>query len=67
MSVIYVNDRTWEDMAEGAEFKHWPDDESLPGKGYRLTIFDKNMDFTQHEVLQVSGRQVTVGPAIPYR
>lgn len=53
-------------MFDGAHFEHWPDDEELPKVGTRLVIFDKEFDFTQHNVLSVDGREVKVGPALPW-
>ncbi len=68
MSVAKVNDRTWESMAAGAEFERWPDGETLPERGERVTVFDRDYAFTQHDVLRRNAqtRHVVIGPAIPY-
>jgi hypothetical protein len=52
-------------MQSGAEFETWPGD-IAPTVGQRVHIFDRNLEFTQHEVLRVDGRRVWVGPAIPF-
>jgi hypothetical protein len=69
MSVVKVNDRRWQTMREGAELERWPDGERVPEKGERITVFDRNLDFTQHDVLSRNERtrRVVFGPAIPYR
>jgi hypothetical protein len=63
MASICVTDRTYKDMLQGAEFAHWPD-RDVPHVGDRIVIFDRNLDFTQHEVLVQDIRRVVVGPAI---
>lgn len=63
---INVTDRTYEAMKEGAEFSYWTEGEEVPAVGARVTIFDRNLDFTQHDVTKVDGRRVWVGPAIPW-
>lgn len=64
-TVAHVTDRDWVAMKDGAEFDRWPGDVA-PGAGERVVIFDRNLDFTQHDVRQVDGHCVWVGPAIPW-
>lgn len=63
--VIHVTDRTWEDLREGARVLRWPG-EQPPPKGARVTVFDRDLEFTQHDVLLVHGHTVDIGPAIPW-
>jgi hypothetical protein len=63
--IVCVTDRTYKDMVEGAEFAHWPYCD-VPHVGDRVTIFDRYLDFTQHDVLVRVIRRVVVGPAIPW-
>jgi hypothetical protein len=63
--VVRVTDRTWEFMLRGAEFEAWPGGEP-PRAGSRVCIFDRDDEFTRHDVLRVEGRRVWIGPAIPW-
>lgn len=63
-TVIHVTDRTWESMKNGAELERWPGES--PPVGERVTVFDSDMNFTQHDVKQVVGSRVWIGPAIPW-
>lgn len=63
--VVHVSDRTYKDMVKGTEFAHWFDCD-VPHVGDRVTIFDYNLDFTQHDVLVQDIRRIIVGPAIPW-
>ena len=63
--MIKVNDRGWEEMADGVVFASWPGDVA-PSVGLRVTVFDRDLEFTQHDVTVVDGQRVTIGPAIPW-
>lgn len=63
--IAHVTDRTYESMLPGAEFLRWPGDEP-PTVGMRVSIFDKDLNFTQHDVVKVEEFHVWVGPAIPW-
>jgi hypothetical protein len=63
--VIHVADRTWEAMRAGAVFERWPG-EATPEEDERVVLFDRDLEFTQHDVTHVDGLRVTVGPAIPW-
>jgi hypothetical protein len=63
---IHVTDRTYKDMVQGAEFVSWPD-RPVPSVGERVVIFDRNLDFTQHDVVEQDCCRVLVGPAIPWK
>jgi hypothetical protein len=66
MTTIRVTDRTYKDMLGGAEFARWPD-RDVPPVGERVVIFDRNLDLTQHDVLEQDGRRVRVGPALLWK
>jgi hypothetical protein len=64
-TTVHVSDRTWEAMVPGAEFERWPGD-TAPEEGQRVIVFDRDLDFTQHDVVRTQGMRVWVGPAIPW-
>jgi hypothetical protein len=50
----------------GAVFGRW--EEAMPEVGERVVIFDREFEFTQHEVVRVELPSIVeVGPAIPWR
>lgn len=63
--VVHVTDRTWVAMMMGVELERWPG-ERVPCVGDRVTVFDRDLEFTQHDVLYVEGTRVGIGPAIPW-
>ncbi len=61
-----VNDRCWQDMQHGVKFISWPED-PVPPVGARVVLFDRNLDFTQHDVVwRGAHRRLKVGPAIAW-
>jgi hypothetical protein len=52
-------------MLNGAEFEAWPG-EGVPSVGERVHVFDRDLEFTQHDVVRVKGQRVWIGPAVPF-
>jgi hypothetical protein len=70
MATVKVTDRHSADMLAGMEFERWPDDNgTVPVAGTIVTVFDKDLSFTRHRVVDSDpeSRRVEMGPAIPWR